>query len=151
MESGSLSLAATRRIWVYAALVCSLLRLANTAYASDEATAQGKHGAAEAPPGMVWIAGGEFTMGTNDPRSLPNERPAHRVKVGGFWMDEQDVTNADFEEFVKATGNITIAEKKPDWEEIKKQLPPGTPKPDDSVLVPGSLVFTATPHPVGSM
>ena len=40
-----------------------------------------------APIGMAWIAGGEFTMGTDDPRSFPNERPAHRVKVDGFWMD----------------------------------------------------------------
>jgi formylglycine-generating enzyme len=97
-----------------------------------------------APPGMVWIAGGEFTMGTNDVRSFPNERPAHRVRVEGFWIDEHDVTNAEFAKFVEATGYVTTAEKKPNWEELKKQLPAGTPKPDDSVLVAGSLVFTPT-------
>jgi formylglycine-generating enzyme len=100
------------------------------------------------PPGMVWVPGGEFTMGTNDVRSFPNERPAHRVRVPGFWMDEHDVTNAEFAKFAEATGYITTAEKKPDWEELKKQLPPGTPKPDDSVLVAGSLVFTPTSRPV---
>jgi formylglycine-generating enzyme len=100
------------------------------------------------PPGMVWIAAGEFTMGTNDPRSLPNERPAHRVTVEGFWMDVHDVTNAEFEKFVEATNYVTTAERKPDWEELKKQLPPGTPKPDDNVLVPGSLVFTPTARAV---
>jgi len=97
---------------------------------------------------MVWIAAGEFTMGTDDPSSLPNERPAHRVKVDGFWMDAYAVTNAQYREFVKATGYVTVAERTPDWEEIKKQLPPGTPKPDDSVLVAGSLVFTPPDHAV---
>jgi formylglycine-generating enzyme len=98
--------------------------------------------------GMVWIPGGEFTMGTDDVRSFPNERPAHRVRVDGFWMDDHDVTNAEFARFIEATGYVTTAEKKPDWEELKKELPPDTPKPDDSVLVPGSLVFTPTSHPV---
>jgi formylglycine-generating enzyme required for sulfatase activity len=95
-----------------------------------------------APKGMVWIPGGEVTMGTDDPNSNANERPAHRVRVDGFWMDEHAVTNAEFRAFVKATGYITIAERKPDWEEIKKQVPPGTPKPAEELLQPGSLVFT---------
>lgn len=94
-----------------------------------------------APPGMVWIPGGEFTMGTDDPESYQYERPAHRVKVDGFWMDVTEVTNAQFKAFVDATGYITTAEKKPEWEELKKQLPPGTPKPASDVLVPGSLTF----------
>lgn len=99
-------------------------------------------------PGMVWIKGGEFTMGTDDPKSPPNERPAHKVKLDGFWMDATTVTNAEFAKFVDATHYLTTAERKPDWEELKKQLPAGTPKPDDSVLVPGSLVFTPPNHPV---
>jgi formylglycine-generating enzyme required for sulfatase activity len=94
------------------------------------------------PPGMVWIPGGEFTMGTDDPESYQYERPAHRVRVDGFWMDITEVTNADFKKFVDATGYLTIAEKKPTWEELKKQLPPGTPKPEETVFVPGSLVFS---------
>jgi len=99
-------------------------------------------------PGMVWIPGGEFVMGTDDPKSMTNERPAHRVKVDAFWIDAHDVTNAEFAAFVNATGYITTAERKPDWEEMKKQVPPGTPKPDDSMMVPGALVFTPTDHPV---
>ncbi len=95
-----------------------------------------------APAGMVWIPGGEFTMGTDDPHSDPNERPGHRVRVDGFWIDEHDVTNAEFRRFTEATGYRTIAERTPDWEEIKKQVPPGTPKPPDEELQPGSLVFT---------
>lgn len=103
----------------------------------------------DAPPGMVWIAGGEFTMGTDEPESYPQERPAHRVAVDGFWMDQTEVTNAQFQAFVDATGYVTIAERVPDWEQLKQQLPPGTPKPPPEVLVPGSLVFTPPSDPVG--
>src|SRR6516162_4161248 len=102
----------------------------------------------DAPAGMVRIPGGEFTMGTDDVNSFPNERPAHRVHVEGFWIDEHDVTNAEFAKFVEATGYVTTAERKPDWQELKKELPPGTPKPDESVLVAGALVFTPTSRPV---
>lgn len=63
-------------------------------------------------------------------------------------MDTREVTNADFAKFVEATGYITIAERKPEWEELKKQLPPGTPKPDDEILVPGSMVFSPPSHEV---
>ena len=98
--------------------------------------------------GMVWIPGGEFTMGTNDPGSMPNERPAHRVTVQGFWMDIDAVTNTQFAHFVEATGYATTAEKKPDWNELKQQLPPGTRKPDEQVLVAGSLVFKPTRNQV---
>ncbi len=101
-----------------------------------------------APPGMVWIPGGEFTMGTDEEESYPAERPAHRVQVDGFWMDEHEVTNAEFHKFVEATGYVTTAARKPEWEELKKQLPPGTLKPADALLVPGSLVFTPPAHPV---
>jgi len=103
---------------------------------------------ADPPPGMVWIPGGEFMMGTDDPKSVPNERPQHPVKVDGFWMDETTVTNAQFRKFVEATGYVTTAEKPVDWEELKKQVPPGTPKPADEVLRPGSLVFTPPGKPV---
>ena len=87
-------------------------------------------------------------MGTNDKESFPNERPAHLVQTQGFWMDEHDVTNAEFSKFVEATGYVTTAERKIDWEDLKKQLPPGTPKPDDSALAAGALVFTPTAGPV---
>src|SRR5262245_20927059 len=97
--------------------------------------------------GMIWVPGGEFTMGSDD-HGLPNERPARRVRVDGFWMEEQTVTNADFRRFVEATNHVTTAERKPDWEEMRKQLPPDTPKPDDSKLVAGSLVFTPSPKAV---
>ncbi len=103
---------------------------------------------AGAPPGMRWIPGGEFTMGTNSELGWPDEKPAHRVRVDGFWMDETDVTNAQFRAFVQATGYVTTAEKPPDAEELLRQLPPGTPAPPKEKLVPGSLVFTPTKEPV---
>jgi formylglycine-generating enzyme required for sulfatase activity len=100
------------------------------------------------PPGMGWIPGGEFTMGTDSDLGWPAERPAHRVRVDGFWMDETEVTNAQFRAFVEATGYVTTAEKTPDLKEIMRQLPPGTDPPPPEKLVPGSLVFTPTDGPV---
>lgn len=102
------------------------------------------------PEGMVWIPGGEFTMGgvDGDSDARPDEYPAHRVRVDGFWMDQTEVTVGQFKKFVAATGFKTIAEKTPDWEELKKQVAPGTPKPDASLLVAGSMVFTPTDGPV---
>lgn len=96
----------------------------------------------ESPEGMVWIPGGTFRMGTDDQAAYSPEKPAVSQRVEGFWMDEHEVSNQEFEEFTKATGYITVAERKPEWEEIKSQLPPGTPKPPDSVFVAGSLVFS---------
>lgn len=98
--------------------------------------------------GMIWIPGGEFLMGSNNPFSKPNERPAHKVRIDGFWIDITDVTNAQFAAFVKATGYVTTAEKKPDWKTIIVQLPPGTPKPPEKKLVPGAMVFVGTKNPV---
>jgi formylglycine-generating enzyme required for sulfatase activity len=110
-------------------------------------------GSLDPPAGMRWIAAGEFTMGTDDPHSMPNERPTRRVRVNGFWIGEAPVTNEQFRAFVTATSFVTTAERLPDWEELKRQLPPGTPRPDDSRLVAGSLVFVppATPVPLDDL
>jgi len=102
----------------------------------------------ESIPGMKLIPGGEFTMGTNEAESYDHERPAHRVRLKAFWIDETEVTNQQFKEFADATGYVTVAEKKPEWEELQKQVPPGTPRPPDSVLVAGSLVFHPPKEPV---
>ncbi len=98
--------------------------------------------------GMAWIPAGEFIMGGNNEQAAPDEYPKHPVKVDGFWMDITEVTNKEFAEFVRATGYVTTAGRKPDWDEIKKTLPPGTDKPDESLLVPASLVFTPPDHAV---
>jgi len=98
--------------------------------------------------GMVLIPGGEFMMGGDNDQASADEYPKHKVRVHNFLMDATEVTNAQFKKFVDATGYITVAERKPDWEELKKTLSPGTPKPDESLLVPSSLVFKSTTGPV---
>lgn len=93
--------------------------------------------------GMKWIKPGKFLMGADNNQAEADEYPKHWVTVNGFWMDTSEVTNASFAKFVKSTGYITTAEKKPDWNTLKKQLPPATTKPDDSLLVAASLVFSS--------
>jgi formylglycine-generating enzyme required for sulfatase activity len=97
---------------------------------------------------MVLVPGGEFTMGSDADFAFPNEKPAHRVSVAPFFLDVRPVTNADFAKFVEATGYQTVAERPVEWEELKKQVPAGTPKPPDEILQPGSLVFHPTTGPV---
>jgi formylglycine-generating enzyme required for sulfatase activity len=82
--------------------------------------------------GMKWIPSGTFMMGSEG--ANPDEGPIRTVMVNGFWMDKTEVTNEDFEKFVKATGYITIAERKPDAKDF-----PGANPAD---LVPGSVVFS---------
>jgi formylglycine-generating enzyme required for sulfatase activity len=91
---------------------------------------------------MVFIPGGTFSMGGVNPvgmqdgghEAMDDARPVHQVYVDAFYMDETEVTNAQFEAFVKATGYVTIAEKKPTKEEF--------PTAPDDMLIAGSVVFT---------
>jgi formylglycine-generating enzyme required for sulfatase activity len=91
-------------------------------------------------PGLTFVRldGGTFLMGSDEE---PQERPVHPVTVSAFAITETEVTNAQFARFVAATAYVTTAERAPRWEDLKAQLPPGTPKPDDALLVPGSMVF----------
>ena len=98
--------------------------------------------------GMVRIPAGKFMMGGKSTQAQPDELPRRAVEVSSFLMDQTEVTNRQFAEFVAATGYITTAEQPIIWEEIQAQLPPGTPKPPDSLLQAGSLVFKATTGPV---
>jgi len=105
------------------------------------------------PKGMVWIPSGTFYQGahTNDKLAMGHEKPQHQVQIDGFFMDVTEVTNAQYAAFVEATGYVTVAERQIDWEEMKKQVPPGTPKPADSVLQPGSLIFKKPAHKVTNL
>jgi formylglycine-generating enzyme required for sulfatase activity len=102
----------------------------------------------KAPKGMVWIPGGEFSMGSNvEDESLcsikgvtKDASPIHRVYVDGYFMDETEVTNEQYAAFVKATGYITVAEQKPTKEEF--------PTAADEDLIAGSVVFSPTPSAV---
>lgn len=93
------------------------------------------------PAGMVWIPGGEFSMGSDSEIARADEKPVHKVKVDGFWMDATEVTNEEFQRFVAATGYVTTAEQKPKMADIVAQLPPGSPPPPAEMLTAGSLVF----------
>lgn len=103
---------------------------------------------ATAPEGMVWVPGGEFSMGCDTageslcgmPGTTLDASPIHRVYVDAFWMDSTEVTNEQFAKFVEATKYVTVAETKPTAEEF-----PGAPIEN---LVAGSTVFTPTPSPV---
>ncbi len=93
---------------------------------------------------MVWIEGGTFMMGADNEQGRQDEYPKHAVKVNGFFMDKTEVTNNQFGLFVKATGYVTTAEKDVQWEDLKKQLPDGTPRPSNEELKAASLVFFPT-------
>jgi formylglycine-generating enzyme len=88
--------------------------------------------------GMAWIPGATFLMGSD--RHYPEEGPAHKVTVGGFWIDAGPVTNSEFARFARKTGYVTVAERAPDPADY-----PGA-RPD--LLVPFSSVFVAPGHPV---
>lgn len=109
--------------------------------------------ARKAPRGMIWIATKTFLQGAKeyDKFAMPREKPAHEVTVDGFFIDVTEVTNKQFKEFVDATNYVTVGEREVDWEEMKKQLPPNTPKPHDSILKPGSLVFNKNVNVVVNM
>jgi formylglycine-generating enzyme required for sulfatase activity len=91
--------------------------------------------------GMVEVKGGQFDMGGDNEQARADEFPKHQVAVPNFWMDATEVTNAQFQKFVEATGYITVAERAIDLEELKKQVPPGTELPSAEELQPFSLVF----------
>lgn len=91
--------------------------------------------ARDAPEGMAWIAGRTFRMGSDD--HYPEEAPAHRVAVDGFWIDIAPVTNAQFARFVEATGHVTLAEIAPKEEDYPGALP--------EMLVAASVVFVPPP------
>jgi formylglycine-generating enzyme len=87
---------------------------------------------------MTWIPGGKFSMGSED--FYPEERPVRHVSVEGFWMDERQVTAAEFRRFVRETKYVTLAERPLPTEDY--------PDADPDLLVPGSLVFRKSTGPV---
>lgn len=94
------------------------------------------------PPGMRWIPGGSYFMGSSDPK-FPDEVPRHRVVLDGFWMDETEVTNRQFREFVEATGYVTVAERTPKKEDFLGQVANLDDIPAEN-LVAGSICFNSS-------
>ena len=97
---------------------------------------------------MALVPGGTLQMGGDNEQADPNEYPKHPVQIDSFYIDTYEVTNQQFLEFTESTGYVTVAERAIDWESLKSTVPPGTPKPPDSLLQPGALVFQATSGPV---
>ena len=132
------------RVWLLALAVASAMGIVSPVHASGAATGlcevySGVPGFAPVPhPGMVRIAGGTFTMGADDER--PEERTAHQVTVSPFWIDRHEVTNAQFAQFVAATGYRTQAETG-----LDPKLYPDMPR---DLLEPGSMVFKPPRNPV---
>src|SRR6201996_6476194 len=87
---------------------------------------------------IVWIPGRMFRMGSD--HHYPEEAPAHRVAVDGFWLDRHPVTNRQFKKFVRATKHITVAEITPDPQDYPGMLP--------HMVYAGSLMFSPPRHPV---
>lgn len=116
------------------ALIASLVAIASAARAEPSrescAGATAPSGDSETA-GMVFIPGGSFTMGSDS--THPEERFSHEVRVDGFWIDRHEVTNAEFAEFVKATGYVTLAERGLD--------PKTHPNMTGDLTAPGSVVF----------
>ena len=95
-----------------------LAMLARVAFGLTYAAVKAVRFVKEGPPaevlrGMVWIPGGEFTMGSDAADACGDEKPGHRAFVEGFWMDASEVTNAEFRRFVESTGYTTTADASP--------------------------------------
>ena len=73
------------------------------------AKACGPAGSDSTHPGMVWVSGGTFMMGSEF--AYREEGPSVSETVSGFWMDQTEVTNTQFAQFVAATGHRTLAER----------------------------------------
>ncbi len=110
-------------------LACSVLVAAAAAQAKAVVATP-----AEPTAGMVWIAGGEAMLGS---QNGDRDAPLHKVRLTGFWLDATEVTNAQFAQFVQATGYVTDAEKPPSKEDV--------PDLPDDQRIAGSLVFTPPP------
>ncbi|MFQ3341417.1 MAG: sulfatase modifying factor 1 [Flavobacteriaceae bacterium] len=111
-------------------------------------THKNKGGIQDSPEGMAFIPAGNFVMGGRSAGAYADEFPKHEVSVSAFYIDLHEVSNQEFMAFVEATNYKTIAEQNIDWEAMKKNLPPNTSKPHDSILQAGSLVFNQTDGPV---
>src|SRR5438876_3373056 len=137
---------------VPAFLVVAALLIYRAAFSAGDEFAETRANKASSPSkaseGMVWIPEGEFAMGAATggggscemPMASNDAGPIHAVRVDGFWMDATAVTNEQFEQFVKATGYLTVAERTPTKEEF-----PTAPAEN---LIAGSVVFAPTDHEV---
>ena len=134
--AGGMSFQPRRYLWL---ILLAILSFAITFLIVGRGRPSSSQAQTTSTEGMVWVPGGEFTMGTDSSLGWAEEGPAHRVKVDGFWMDATEVTNKQFGQFVKVTGYKAIAEIAP----TKEEFPAAPPEK----LVADSTVFTPAPQP----
>lgn len=86
-----------------AALLSAVFLIAVVVFNSDRTPrpAETQIGIPNAPPGMVYIAGGDFVMGSNAGDEY--ERPAHKVSIAPFFIDVTEVTCENYLKFLTAT------------------------------------------------
>ena len=134
-----------KKMFLFFSLCIFIISLTISSCKKEKAESTSPKDASEiiTPKGMVWVEGKTFLQGAKeaDKYAMPREKPLHKVTVEGFYIDITEVTNKQFKKFIDATKYITVAERKIDWEEMKIQIPANTPKPHDSILQPGSLIF----------
>src|SRR5262245_60637232 len=119
-------------IFIHCATLTSIVFGFGCSERAEQARVQAAPG--KAPPGMIWVPGGDFQMGSAGEYATEAEKPVHHVRVDGFFMDAQAVTNAQFRVFVETTRYVTVAERAPTAEEILAQMPAGTKAPPPELL-----------------
>lgn len=137
-----------RYLWAVGLMLAGLAACGPKTQPAAEQQAAASQAPAEAPPpavaGMLWVPGGRFLMGSYS--GMPNEQPVHEVEISGFYLDETEVTNAQFRAFVEATHYVTMAER-PMTEEQLAQIPPDQ-RPEKKPVRFGSILFHKTDGPV---
>lgn len=118
--------------------VLTLALLLSLLTACEQASVTGPPATLNSPEGMILIPGGTYqrgnTISLENGSSYDEETPVHPVTVSPFYMDETEVTNEQFHEFVSATGYETIAERGFSAADFPNAPP--------EQLVPGAMIFT---------
>lgn len=129
--------------------------LATTFLCSCKEQASAPTSTIEKKDGMLRIKGGISEMGSSGGfdtpyghKEFPEEAPLRKIEVNGFWIDETEVTNAQFTDFVKATGYVTYAERPAKIEDFPEEARAFLPKEDFNQ---GAIVFTAPEKFEGSL
>ena len=53
------------------------------------------------PSSMVWIDANSYQMGGDSEHARADELPKHKVILDGYWIDQTEVTNQQFNQFIK--------------------------------------------------
>ena len=117
------------------------------ALASCNKSAESVADTMESKDGMVKIVGGITLMGSQGTfetpygrKEFPEENPQMKIEVTGFWIDETEVTNAQFRKFVEATDYVTFSEQELDISTLPPEALSQLPKPP---INNGAIIFNS--------